>query len=92
MDYKEILRSKASKLQDLLERYGANLSPDEINSIRTLIENTHEITNGRLDALDYDVRNEGIMNYYAQLDSAFSKFKGFEEIGKEEQTETREDV
>ena len=92
MDYKEILRNKASKLQDLVEKYGANLSPEEINNIRTLINNTYEITNGRLDALDYDVRNESIMNYHAQLDSAFSKFKGFEEREKEEQTETREDI
>ena len=86
-DYKEILRDKASRLQDLLERYGENLSTDEINNIRTLINNTYEITNGRLDALDYDVRNEGIMNYHAQLDSAFSKFKGFDERGKEENQE-----
>ena len=92
MDYKEILRNKASKLQGLLERYGANLSPEEINNIRILINNTYEVTNGRLDALDYDVRNNGIMNYHGQLDSAFSKFKQFEERGKEEQTGTREDI
>ena len=87
MDYKEILRNKASKLEGLLKTYGANLSPEEINNIRILIDNTNEITNGRLDALDYDVRNEGIMNYHAQLDSAFSKFKGFDERGKEENQE-----
>ena len=85
MDYKEILRNKAAKLVELLEKYGANLSPEEINSIRILINNTHEITNGRLDALDYDVRDKGIMNYHAQLDSAMSKFKQFEPKAREDE-------
>lgn len=83
MDYKEILRNKASSLQDLLNRYGQSLSPEEINSIRILINNTYELTNGRLDALDYDVRDKGIMEYHSKLDTAMSKFRQFTEREQE---------
>lgn len=91
MDYKEILRNKVSKLQELVDKYGANLSQEDIARINTLINNTYEITNGRLDALDYDVRNEGIMNYHAQLDSAMSKFRQFDEREQDKQTEREDD-
>jgi len=78
MDYKEILRNKAKKLGNLLDKYRDRLSQEELNRIIILINNTFEITNGRLDALDYDVRNSGIMEYHSKLDSAMSTFKQFE--------------
>ena len=37
-----------------------------------------EITNGRLDALDYDVREEGIQNYTRQLDRALEEINKLE--------------
>lgn len=79
MDYKEILRNKANRLKELLYKHKESLSPEDINNIKILINNTYEITDGRLDSLDYDVRNKGIMNYHAQLDAMMSKFKSFEE-------------
>ena len=83
MDYKEILRNKASRLQDLLNRYGQSLAQEEISNIRILISNTYELTNGRLDALDYDVRDKGIMDCHSKLDSAMSKFRQFTEREQE---------
>lgn len=79
MDYKEILRNKATQLRALVAKYGDSLDADTLNDMNVLIENTIQITNGRLDALDYDVRNEGIMNYHSQLDTAFSKLQRFQE-------------
>jgi len=79
MDYKEILRNKATQLRELVAKYGESLDADTLNNMNVLIENTIQITDGRLDALDYDVRNEGIMNYHSQLDTAFSKLQRFQE-------------
>lgn len=79
MDYKEILRNKATQLRALVAKYGDSLDADTLNNMKVLIDNTMQITDGRLDALDYDVRNEGIMNYHSQLDTAFSKLQRFQE-------------
>lgn len=68
-DYKDILRNKADSLQELLNRYKEILSEEKIFEITTLIKNTYEITNGRLDGFDYDVRDKAIMNYHEKLDS-----------------------
>ena len=78
-DYKEILRKKAIHLRSLISKYGSQIAPDQLNSINVLIENTFEITDGRLDALDYDVRDKAIMNYHSQLDNAINQLSRFKE-------------
>lgn len=84
MDYKEILRNKATQLRALIAKYGDALDADTLNNMNVLIENTIQITDGRLDALDYDVKNEGIMNYHNKLDSAMRTLTSrFEEKAKE---------
>ena len=77
-DYKEILRNKAYKVRELLAKYEDKLDDEKANSIRVLIENTFEITNGSLDALDYNERDKGIMNYHSQLDNALEELAAFE--------------
>lgn len=85
MDYKEILRNKATQLKALVAKYGESLDADTLNSMNVLINNTITITDGRLDSLDYDVRNEGIMNYHSQLDTAINKLTSkFEEKDKDQ--------
>lgn len=80
MDYKDILRNKATQLRVLVEKYRDSLDADTLNDMNVLIDNTMHITDGRLDSLDYDIRNEGIMNYHTKLDSAMhtltSRFEG----------------
>ena len=88
MDYKEILRNKATQLRALVAKYGDSLDADTLNNMNTLIDNTLQITDGRLDSLDYDVRNEGIMNYHTKLDSAMRTLTSrFEEKDKGQETE-----
>lgn len=72
MDYKEILKKKAINLRSLLYTYKDELSEEEFNSIKITIDNALLSVDGRLDALDYDVRNEAIMNWHDRLDSAIS--------------------
>jgi len=72
MDYKEILKKKAINLRSLLYTYKDELSEEEFNSIKITIDNALLSIDGRLDALDYDVRNEAIMNWHDRLDSAIS--------------------
>lgn len=78
-DYKDILRRKADSLQDLLNKYISTLSQEKSFEIKTLIENTYEITNGRLDAMDYDVKDRAIMNYHDKLDSAMRYLNNLEQ-------------
>lgn len=82
-DYKEILRNKAGRLRELLATYGDKIDESQRNEIQILIDNTLEITNGRLDALDYDVRDQAIMNYHDQLDRAMKQFDRFQEQEQE---------
>lgn len=86
MDYKEILRNKATQLRALVAKYRDSLDETTLNDMNILIENTIQITDGRLDALDYDVRNDGIMNYHSQLDTAFSKLQRFQEQEQDKNT------
>ncbi len=72
MDYKEILKKKVINLRSLLYTYKYELSEEEFNSIKITIDNALLSVDGRLDALDYDVRNEAIMNWHDRLDSAIS--------------------
>lgn len=72
MDYKEILKKKVINLRSLLYTYKDKLSEEEFNSIKITIDNALLSVDGRLDALDYDVRNEAIMNWHDRLDSASS--------------------
>lgn len=83
LDYKEILRNKAGRVRALLATYGDKLDEVQRNEIQILIENTFEITNGKLDALDYDVRDQAIMNYHDQLDKAMKQFDRFQEQEQE---------
>lgn len=88
MDYKDILRNKANQLRALVAKYGESLDADTLNNMNVLINNTIQITDGRLDSLDYDVRNEGIMNYHNKLDSAMRTLKSrFEEKDKNQDTQ-----
>ena len=91
MDYKKILRNKACRLQDLLNKYGQNLSQENIDAIKILIDNVYGITNASLDAVDYDIRNKGIMEYHSMLDTAMSKFRQFTEREQDKQTNAREE-
>lgn len=85
-DYKEQLREKAAKLEGLLAQYGDSIEDaSERNGIQVLINNAREITKGRLDASDYDVRNEAIMRYHDQLDKATGMLKRFEKPEKEKE-------
>ena len=86
MDYKEILRNKATLLRGLVAKHGESLEPQTLNDMNILIDNTMAITDGRLDSLDYDKRNEGIMSYHAKLDSAISIIKSrFNEKDKDQE-------
>ena len=61
-------------------------------SLKTLVDNTFEITNGRLDALDYDVREQGIRNYHHKLDEAITELLAiFEPKGLENYHSFEED-
>jgi len=88
-DPKEQLRKKAEQLNELLVRYQHELSSEEKENIMKIISDAYKdiISNRGFDALDYDVRKDNIMDCHAKLDSAFSKFKGFDERGKEENQE-----
>ena len=77
-DYKEVLRTKAGEVGRLLAKWGERLSDERRNNIRILLDNTLEITNGRLDALDYEVREEAIQNYTNQLTAALTELERFE--------------
>ena len=70
--YKDVLREKAGKLRGILAKYGDKINGDKMVYLRNLVNNTFEITNGRLDALDYDKREEGIRNYHYKLDEAIT--------------------
>lgn len=72
MDYKEILKEKAINLRSLLYTYKDKLSEEEFNSIKITIDNALLSVDGRLDALDYDVRNSAIMDWHDRLDNAIS--------------------
>jgi len=72
-DYKDVLREKAGKLRAILARYGDKINDDKMTYLKNLVNNTFEITNGRLDALDYSVREEGIRNYHHKLDEAITE-------------------
>ena len=88
MDYKEILRNKATQLRALVAKYRDSLDADTLNNMNILVDNTIQITDGRLDALDYDVRNDSIMNYHTKLDSAMHTLTSrFEEKNKDQETE-----
>lgn len=77
-DYKEILRKKADELRGLIAKYGSKIEDSKRSEYQILINNVMEITNGRLDALDYDVREEGIQNYTRQLDRALEEINKLE--------------
>lgn len=84
-DYKEVLREKAGRVRGMLAKHESKLDPSRAVEIKNLINNTFEITNGRLDALDYDVRNEGIMNYHQKLDRALAELSRFEERNRDDE-------
>ena len=76
MDYKEILRKKIDKLSQLLYTYRDSLSDEEFNSIKVTVDNALLSIDGRLDALDYDVRDKAIMDWHDRLDNDISSLEG----------------
>lgn len=77
-DYKEILRNKAGNLRSLVSKYSEKIEADKLNSLKILIDNTLAFTDGRADALDYDIREEGINKYSTRLDEAIAVFERLE--------------
>ena len=77
-NYVEMFTEKAQKLRSLMAKYGDKLTDERRNEINILIKNTLYLIDGRFEALDYDVRNQGIMNYSQQLEAAEDELEQFE--------------
>lgn len=88
MDYKEILQKKAIHLRSLLYTYEDKLTVEEFNFIKVTIDNALLSVDGRLDVLDYDVRDKAIMDWHDRLDNAIKSLEdrfSDKEKGKEEE-------
>lgn len=77
MDYKEILREKSLKLEELFYKCFSQLSIKQIKSISTLIDNTSRVIAGKLDNLDNNTRNKFIIEYHYKLDRAIDVLSRF---------------
>lgn len=86
-DYKEILRKKADSLNELFDKYKEKLDSNKQANIKNLIQRVYQLTNGSLDAMDYDERDKTIMELHSELDNQTSFLKNtFEKENQNQNT------
>lgn len=86
-DYKEILKDRAYNLLQKLVEHKDKLKPEEIYSIKSLIDDIIKGTDGMLDMYEQDIKDKTIMNYHNKLDEAIAKLERFDEKESEEEKE-----